>query len=264
MDRSVPAAAAAILTFIYRGESGGDYNKLSGGAERRSGIKVTNYTIEKLLNEPLLTTAAGRKKVGAISSAAGAPQIIQKTLKALVYRLGLKGTEKFDANMQDRLAYDLLRQRGYDAWVSGRIDTVEFAKRLAQEWASLPVLAGTKNYKGVNIKRGTSYYAGDGLNSANHVSVTEFEHVLNDALGNKQVAVMVKPADTKPVATTKYAAAVGTGVAVIGGAKQASETITDWQPVIDMAITVSKYGPWVAGAIVAAIGVVVIARKVWK
>jgi hypothetical protein len=262
MDRSIPAAAGAILAFIYKGESGGDYNKLSAGAEKRWKYKLTSCTINEVLDK--FGNAANRKTLGMISSAAGAPQIINKTLATLKAKLGLTGKEKFDANMQDRLAYQLLRDRGYDAWVSGRIGTVEFAKRLAQEWASLPVLAGTKNAKGVNIKRGSGYYDGDGLNSAKHVSADIFEHVLEDALANKQVAVVVTPANTKPVATTKYVAAASTAVAVVGGANEAVQTVTDWQPVIELASTVGRYGPIAAAVIVGGIAAVVIAKKVWK
>ncbi|QOE32075.1 transmembrane-domain-containing SAR endolysin transglycosylase [Rhizobium phage Palo] len=262
MDRSVPAAAAAILAFIYKGESGGDYNKMSAGAEKRFGKKITSMSINDVL--AAFDSSAERNALGMISSAVGAPQFINKTLAALKAKLGLSGKEKLNADMQDRLAYQLLRDRGYDAWVSGRIDTVEFAKRLAQEWASLPVLAGTKNAKGKNIRRGSGYYDGDGLNSAKHVSADIFEHVLEDALANKQVAVLVTPASTKPVATTKYVAAASTAVAVVGGANEAAQTVTDWSPVIELASTVGRYGPIAAAVIVGGIAAVVIAKKVWK
>lgn len=260
MDRSIPAAAASILAFIYKGESGGDYNMISSRKQKLLKKQVTAMSINELLADQV----TWRSRLGTLSSAAGAAQIINKTLLALKSKLGMTGKEKFDANMQDRLAYQLLRDRGYDAWTNGRIDTTEFAKRLAQEWASLPVLAGTKNAQGRNIRRGQGYYDGDGLNSASHVSADKFEQVLNDALLNKQTATVVKPADTKPVATTKYVAAAGTGVAIVGGAADATSSITDWQPVIELASTVGRYGPWVAGAIVAGIGIVYIAKRVWK
>ncbi len=49
--------------------------------------------------------------------------------------------------------------------MSGQIGVTEFGKRLAQEWASFPVLAATKGQKRT-VQRGQSYYAGDGLNKA--------------------------------------------------------------------------------------------------
>lgn len=48
------------------------------------------------------------------SSAAGRYQIVQKTLRGLRGKLGLKGSDYFDQGMQDRLAEELLRQRGND------------------------------------------------------------------------------------------------------------------------------------------------------
>lgn len=46
------------------------------------------------------------------SSALGRYQIVQKTLRGLRSELGLKGSDYFDASMQDRLAQQLLRRRG--------------------------------------------------------------------------------------------------------------------------------------------------------
>ena len=48
------------------------------------------------------------------SSALGRYQIVRKTLRGLRKNLGLDGSEYFDANMQDQLAQELMRQRGND------------------------------------------------------------------------------------------------------------------------------------------------------
>lgn len=48
------------------------------------------------------------------SSAVGRYQIVQKTLRGLRGKLGLSGSDYFDEAMQDRLAQELLRQRGND------------------------------------------------------------------------------------------------------------------------------------------------------
>lgn len=259
MDRTVPEAAQHILAFIYQHETRGNYNAISSFKESKLPKKLTSMTVDEVL-------AAGPtwpKLYGTLSSAAGAPQIINKTLVALKEAMGLTGKEKFDSDLQDRMAYQLLRQRGYDSFMAGTLSVVQFAKNLAQEWASMPVLAGTKNYKGVNISRGSSYYAGDGLNAAARDSADEFEAILNEAQG-KQPAVNVKAADTKTVYTTKLGVAVASGAAVIGGAGDAAQQITTYQPIIDLASQIGRYGPAVAGAIVAAICVVIIARWVWK
>lgn len=49
--------------------------------------------------------------------------------------------------------------------MTGKIDRTEFGKRLAQEWASFPVLAATKGGSRI-VSRGQSFYAGDGLNKS--------------------------------------------------------------------------------------------------
>lgn len=48
------------------------------------------------------------------SSAVGRYQIVQKTMRGLRGQLGLKGSDYFDTSMQDRMAEELLRQRGND------------------------------------------------------------------------------------------------------------------------------------------------------
>jgi len=37
-----------------------------------------------------------------------------------------------------------LKRRGYDEFMAGEIAIAEFGKHLAQEWASLPIMAATK------------------------------------------------------------------------------------------------------------------------
>jgi hypothetical protein len=46
-----------------------------------------------------------------------------------------------------------------------RIVITEFGKRLAQEWASFPVLAGTQGAHRY-VREGETFYAGDGLNKS--------------------------------------------------------------------------------------------------
>ena len=59
----------------------------------------------------------------------------------------------------------LMRGRGMDLYLSGAITAENFANNLAREWASLPVVSGTK--------KGRSFYDGDGLNKA-HVDIEPF------------------------------------------------------------------------------------------
>lgn len=81
------------------------------------------------------------------SSAIGKYQFMRATLRGLRKELGLTGEEKFDANMQDRLAMRLYdRRMKQAARGGGGEDAVLLA--LAQEWASFPTATGQGYYKG--------------------------------------------------------------------------------------------------------------------
>jgi hypothetical protein len=90
---------------------------------------------------------------------------MRKALMDLWKELSLRGSQLFDADLQDRLGNHLLKRRGYDEFMAGKIDHTEFGKRQAQEWASLPVLA-TVALGRRKVAHGQSYCAGDGLNKA--------------------------------------------------------------------------------------------------
>jgi hypothetical protein len=83
----------------------------------------------------------------------------------LVNTLNIKQAQVFDQAMQDRLALQLLKERGIGGFRNGSKSAVQFGLSLAQEWASLPVLADTMR-DNIKIKRGQSYYDGVGSNSA--------------------------------------------------------------------------------------------------
>lgn len=118
------------------------------------------------------------------SSAAGGYQFMNATLKGLKKELGLRGSQVMDPDLQDRLAFHLLRRRGYEEFMRGQISRTEFGKRLAMEWASFPVLASTQGSRR-HLSRGQSYYEGDALNHA-LVEPEVVEAVLDraKALGN--------------------------------------------------------------------------------
>jgi hypothetical protein len=88
-----------------------------------------------------------------------------KSLRDIEGEMGLSGMEKFSPDLQDLMGYHLLKRRGYLDFVAGKIGPIQFGKNLAKEWASFPVLADTKGSSRL-IKRGQSYYAGDGLNKS--------------------------------------------------------------------------------------------------
>lgn len=191
MRATIPAPAARLLDFIADGESGGGYKVIYGHHEDDSGVPdITGLSLRQLLNY--------QGHWGALwgSSAAGRYQIMPDTLRSLIFSLQLSGEEIFDADMQDRLGYALLVRRGYGLYMPGALSVVAFGKALAQEWASLPVLADTQGAHGP-IVRGQSYYAGDGLNKAD-VNPERFEAVLRairlDQLNSAPIPAPIQPA----------------------------------------------------------------------
>lgn len=148
--------AATLLKAIRAKEAPRGYGQVYGGVPARfKNVDVTKMTLNEVLDWQRQVVRAGSK-----SSAAGGYQFIHKTLLATMQRMGLKGDEVWTPELQDRMAVNLLEERGLNAYLSGRMSRTTFANNLAKEWASLPVVSGKK--------RGRSYYAGDGLNKSFH------------------------------------------------------------------------------------------------
>ena len=175
------------------------------------------------------------------SSATGGYQFMRATLGDLKKEMGLSSNERLTPDLQDRLAMQLLTRRGFDAFLSGRIDQTEFGKRLAMEWASFPVLADTRGAHR-HIRRGQSYYAGDGLNKA-LVTPATIEAVID-----RVKAAEVRPPAVKPVP-----------VPIPGVDKPLPKSTTFWSAIAGFAATlvgsISALHPIVqGGAILVAAG----------
>jgi muramidase (phage lysozyme) len=187
------AAYTPLLNVIAKGESGGNYNAYYGNGDNTS-KEFTEMSVRQVLS-----WQKAYVKNGSPSSAVGKYQFIQGTLRGLIIDLDVDMNEKFDAQLQDRLAIKLLERRGLREYAEGRLSRREFAANLAQEWASLPKMTGSRPSR--------SFYAGDGLNSA-HVSMGEVYNAL-EALenglksGNGAVAT---PPVTPPAPITPEAA----------------------------------------------------------
>lgn len=199
MNSNVPSSAAKLLDFIGKAETGiagsAGYGVVVFHKESKIGKPLTEFTIDELLAAQKVWASTGwsikGKKVR--GSAAGRYQIIRATLRGLVVKLGLPGFTKFSADTQDRLGFELLKQRGYAAFTSGQISVGAFALGLSQEWASMPVLSALQGaHRKVN--RGESYYAGDGVN-ASQKDASELEAILAE-IGGKSDA---KPPPVTPV-----------------------------------------------------------------
>lgn len=146
--------ADALLDFIARHESRGDFNVVWAGIKKADRPKkpLVTMTIGEVLAWQDSIDARYR------SEAAGAYQILEDTLRGLWAEAGLSLSSLFDMAGQKQLAVALLRRRGLVKYLEGKISTETFANNLAHEWASLPLVSG----KG----KGKSAYAGDGLNKA--------------------------------------------------------------------------------------------------
>ena len=150
-----------LLDFIGEAESNGDYEIVWRGIKKQKHpAKLTDITVGEVLE-----WQEKMRKIGARSTAAGKYQIIYKTLQGTIRDAGVSLDDKFSPEAQDKLAIALLKRRGLDTYIAGRISAETFADRIAKEWASLPVVTG--------LRKGRSYYGGDGLNKS-LVSVDAF------------------------------------------------------------------------------------------
>ncbi|WP_052726313.1 lysozyme family protein [Devosia epidermidihirudinis] len=163
MADNVPNGAAILLAFIRVTETGRNdtsaYTTIYGHNEGRLPRPITSMTVDQII-------AAGPGWTRAFkSSAAGAYQFMNATLKDLKLSLGLTGGEVFTPALQDRLGLALLKRRGFEGFMAGTIGRNAFGLGLAREWASFPVLADVKGAHR-QVARGETYYAGDKLNKA--------------------------------------------------------------------------------------------------
>lgn len=166
----VPAPAKRLLDFIASKEAPKGYDTVYANKMARMPKPLSSMTIdEAIANGPFRTRTFG-------SSACGRYQFMQATLTALKATLRLTGREVMAPAFQDELGYQLLKQRGYAAFMAGTMSVTAFGLAIAKEWASFPVLAATKGAHR-QVARGQSYYAGDGLNKS-LVSAASVEQAL--------------------------------------------------------------------------------------
>lgn len=157
MNKLIPAPAAYILDWIASKEAPKGYDTVYGNN------KIPTPLTQMTLADVIASGTAWTNKFG--SSACGRYQFMKATLQGLVKELKLTGKERFDPDLQDLLAYHLLKRRKYLDFISGKIGITGFGNQLAMEWASFPVLT---NIQGAHraVLRGQTYYSGDSLNHA--------------------------------------------------------------------------------------------------
>lgn len=158
----------SLLDFIGKPESNNNPDAVWGNIKDRDRptLPISKMTVGEVL--------AWQDSIDAkyMSEAAGEWQFLEDTLRGLYRQAGVSLNDVFDRNTQIKLATQLLKRRGLDDYLAGRMSAEKFALSLSKEWASLPVPHDVQ--KGSRtIKKGQSYYAGDGLNKA-HVDVDDF------------------------------------------------------------------------------------------
>ncbi|MHA7968973.1 hypothetical protein [Rhizobium sp. CAU 1783] len=205
LPTTIPAAAKHLLAFIGGIEAPQGHDTIYGNNQHKLPRPLTTMTIGEIVDAQKSWTRRFK------SSAAGHYQFMRATLQGLAkeYSADIDGSTVFTADIQDRLGYALLLRRGFDEFISRRIGRVEFAKRLAQEWASLPVLADCQGSER-QVTRGQSYYAGDGLNKS-LVKPAAVEAALERALflaSQDDVQAAPTPAKVEPAAPAPSSAPV--------------------------------------------------------
>lgn len=176
MNRTIPHGAAILLAFIRKTEVGRDdrasYDIIYGHKQGKLAKPLTCMTYGDIIDAQVRWS----KNHG--SSAAGAYQFMRATLIDLAKaNPSISGSDVFTPELQDQLGYALLLRRGFELFAAGRLTRTEFGKRLAQEWASFPVLVATAGAHR-EVPRGSSFYMGDKLNKA-LVSPEKVEAVLD-------------------------------------------------------------------------------------
>lgn len=145
---------APVLDLIGHTEGtdrGASYNETLGyGAYTGGPVNLTSMTLDEV--DQLQGQMLRHPNNSWNSSAVGRYQIVRTTLRGLKKQLGLSGKEKFTPELQDRLAEQLLKNRGYDDWKSGKISDTRFINNLAKEWASLPTATGRGAYAGQGVR----------------------------------------------------------------------------------------------------------------
>lgn len=108
---------------VFPGESGGDYDALFGFSNRPGGAFAGVRPSQMTINEVLaLTDPRGpyaqwvKSQIGRVATPVGGYQVVGSTLRDAVRRMGLRGDERFDKDMQDRIGMEIYRTQGPGAW----------------------------------------------------------------------------------------------------------------------------------------------------
>ena len=145
-----------ILDLIASAESvGGSYDSVYPNTTKPGLSKMT-------IEEADAWQARTAKERG--SAAAGRYQFMNIKEQAVKWA-GLSPSDTFSPENQDKMAIGLIEKKRKVTMDMVENNPVLAAKKLAMEWAGLPVMEATRGHKR-NVTKGQSYYAGDGVNKS--------------------------------------------------------------------------------------------------
>ena len=127
-----------IADALDKYEGAGNYDTLFAHSQNKFGVDVSEMSINEALN--FANGAYGewsKGKLGYKATPMGRYQIVGTTLKTLKDEMGLTGNELFDKSMQDKMFVTLLKRRGLDDYLSGKIDSKQFIRQAKDEWEGL-------------------------------------------------------------------------------------------------------------------------------
>lgn len=129
----------------------------------------------------------------------GAYQFKDSTLRGLVEKGYVDGSQKFDANTQDNAALQLMKARGYDQFKQDpKGQLIPFMHNLSMEWASLPdpTKGGASHYSNGTDHAGISLPAFQSVLHANPPPAGQNYTGMDN--NGKKIPGWVKPADAEP------------------------------------------------------------------
>ena len=139
-----------LLDYIGKKESRGQYDMLVGNKQYSP---LTSMTVAEVMDFQK-NMISGQGPTGKHeTTAVGKYQIIKGTLQGLIKNGDLAPGDIFNSGTQDRAAIALLKEKGMDSYVSGKMSKDEFADRVARVWASMPLAGGKGAYDGVGSNR---------------------------------------------------------------------------------------------------------------
>ena len=143
----LPGGMKGLLEQISRGEGTSDAKARQHGFASGYDVTLGYGKFNKKTDKPLSQMTIGevkrlqaeilRNSGGLNSSAVGKYQIVGKTLRGLQRNMGIDDNAIFDEKMQDAMAVQLLKGRGLNRFMSGKMSRAQFQGQLYHEWASI-------------------------------------------------------------------------------------------------------------------------------